>query len=453
MYGPKAHLHNRVNVCGGEMWAIPLRHRLLDDGHEIIALTRRKIDPMPELDEDLERLVMQRPEFEKHVRLPDPCLDEDRFRQWPVRTALNSHYFTDQSLIFKDSEAPTSEMIQYWVEEEVLAVPPEVDVFVCAVMRADEATAFECSFFQGIYLKRGTPVVLWDQDRQLSGTVAAFKRLGLEWPHPLVTVIGPYEEEDRGVNPMTIDYPYVDRFERDPLPVAEKIGAVYCGNDYGRRDAMERLLLHLPDEGVRTTVWGRYDAKDGPKWTARFPKVEWAGRVPANRVPDAVASGHFAVNMVKNDYMGIGLLTLRTFDVNCYGTLQIGDRRIRRLSRYVPDDYLVSTRDESVQAARRVMALDDAGYAEELERQRELTRKNDTDAFVARFYECVEAGMAKAHRTPRAYPPMRELPPPTQLRPGVLGKKTDERYPMKHMHVEGGGWSPSWKEDKETASR
>jgi hypothetical protein len=345
-------------------------------------------------------------------------------------------------------------MLRYWVREQVLGEAPDVDVFVCAVMRADEATAFEVSYFTGIYLERGTPIVLWDQDHQLSGTVAAFKRLGHDWPNPLVTVIGPYEEPTSYAKPVTIDYPYVTPFERTPTPVKRKRGAVYVGNDYGRRDAMERLLLHLPSEGVPVTVYGRYDAKDGPAWTSKFPLVDWAGRVPSNKVPGLVADGHFTVNMVKHDYMPIGLLTLRTFDANVYGTLQIADRRIKRISQYVPDDYLVDSKSESVALAKRIMSLTDEQYREELERQREMTRKNDLSAFTARFYEILDDAIRRGDpktdpRVPRV--PMRDIPPPMQLPPGKLYKREDPRLPAVHQHVEGGGWTPDWKEKKMAA--
>jgi len=448
VYGDKAHLHSRVNVVGMEMWRVPLLHRLLDDGHELVWLTRRKVDPSPELDQDLARLAEMYPEHARYVREVDPCLNQDQFLVWAVRTCLNSHYFSDQTALFKDSDAPSTDMLRYWVREKVLGVPPEVDVFVCAVMRADEATAFEVSYFTGIYLERGTPIVLWDQDHQLSGTVSAFRRLGHEWPHPLVTVIGPYEEPTSYAKPVTIDYPYVDLFERDPLPVAEKQGAVYVGNDYGRREAMERLLLRLAPD-VPVTVYGRYDAKDGPQWTARFPDVSWAGRVPSNQVPGLVAKGHFTVNVIKDDYVPIGLLTLRTFDANVYGTLQIGDRRVKRLARYVPDRYLVGNTAEAWELAKRVMGYDDDAYREELEAQRSLTRVNDLSAFCARFYEIID--QALEDRTPRRYVPLRQVAPPTQLAPGVWGKDGDKRYPARHMHAEVGGWSSEWKSQKEAA--
>ena len=450
IYGEKAHQHFHLDVVGMSMWRIPLLHRLLDDGHELVWLTRRKVDPSPELDADMARLVEQRPEFARYVRLPDPCLNEDQFLIHPYRTFLNGHYFADQRDIFAASDAPSTDMLRYWVAENVLGVLPEADVFVCAVMRADEATAFEVSYATGVYLRRGTPVVLWDQDRQLSGVKAAFERLGDPWPHPLVTIVAPYEEETIYGRPLTIDYPYVRGYERDPLPVSEKHGAVYVGNDYGRRDAMERLLLHLPENGIPVTVYGRYEAKDGPRWCARFPRVEWAGRVPPNRVPSAVARGLFTVNVVKREYEPIGLLTLRTFDANCYGTLQVGDRRIKRLSRYVPSDYLVDSKTESVAVAKRIVGYGDATYVEELERQRSLTRVNDMDAFVARFYEYLEIATSKA--PPRSFDriPLHEIPPPQQKQPGRLCLGDDGWLPVGtpfHGGVE--GWSPSWKADKE----
>lgn len=447
VYGDKAHLHSRVNVVGMEMWRIPLVHRLLDDGHELLWLTRRKVDPSAELDEDLERLVEQYPEYGRFARFPDPARDPEKFLVWPVRTYLNQHYFDDQEL-FLDTTNPSTEMLRYWVREQVLGEVPEADIFVCAVMRADEATAFEVSYFTGVYLERGVPIVLWDQDHQLSGSVAMFKRLGHEWPNPLVTVIGPYEEPTSYAKPITIDYPYVDAFEREPLPVDQRNGAVYVGNDYGRRSAMERLLLQLPDFGIPVTVWGRYEAKDGPQWCARFPDVNWAGRIPSNKVPGAVGSGHFTVNMVKEDYMSIGLLTLRTFDANVYGTLQIADGKITRIQKYVPPEFIVTNTRDAVNIATDIFSWGDAQYAEMLERQRGLTRRNNMDAFTTRFYEILDGAMGG--REPRDdLPRLAAIDPPLQLRPGALRKKDDERVPL--GEYAGVGWSPEWKARKERA--
>ena len=262
-------------------------------------------------------------------------------------------------------------------------------------------------------------------------------------------MIGPYEEETKFIKPMTIDYPYVTQFEQEPLPVEDKIGAVYVGNDYGRREAMERLLLSLAPRGIPVTVWGRYDAKDGPEWTAKHPEVEWAGRVPSNQVPGLVRKGHFTVNIVKHDYVPIGLLTLRTFDANCYGTIQIGDRRIKRLSQYVPADFLVETTGEAVRLAQQIMAYSDDQYAEALQAQRELTRRNDMDAFTERFYEVL--AVATEGRDTRRYMPLKEVPPPRQHQPGKLCTSADERLAHGHYWHGDPGWTPDWKESKEEA--
>lgn len=391
IYGDKEKEHFRTDVVGMSLWRIPLLHRLIRDGHEIIMQTRRKVMPCKEKDDDLARLVEQYPEFQKYVKIPDPCGESDHFRSLPVRQNFNVHYVSDK-FMFPESDSPTSDMLRYWVEEEVLGEVMDVDVAVIAAMRADVATAFETSYLIGTYLDRGTPVVIWDQDRQLSGTVSAFSRLGHTWPNPLITVIGPYEEETRYAKPVTLDYPYVSLYERTPAAVAERDGARYVGNDYGRREAMERLLLcHVRDE-ISVRVWGEY--KKAKEWCKRFPGVSWEGRCAPNRVPEIVSKALFTVNIVKDDYVPIGLLTLRTFDANVYGSLQIGDRRVKRLATYVPDDYLVSTTVEARALGRKIRAYTDAQYVEELERQREMTRKNDLDHFVARFYEILDAAIA-----------------------------------------------------------
>jgi hypothetical protein len=409
IYGRKAHEHFRTDVVGMNLWRIPLIHRLIADGHEIVAHTRRKVMPCVEKDDDLARLIAQYPEFERFVKLPDPCLDGDTFRSLPIRQAFNVRYVSDK-FHFPASDAATSEMLRKWVNEQSLGVPADVDVLVIAAMRADVATAFETSYLIGTYLERGTPVIIWDQDRQLSGTVSAFNRLGHKWPHPLVTVIGPYEEETRYAKPITLDYPYVDIFEREPARVAERDGPRYVGNDYGRRDAMERLLLCHTKDGLPVRVWGEYGK--AASWTRQFPGVSWEGRCAPNQVPEIVAKALFAVNIVKDEYVPIGLLTLRTFDTNVYGTLQMGDRRVARLSSYIPDDYLVGTTAEARNLARRIRAYTDSDYRAELERQREMTKRNDMDAFISRFYEILETGMRKGTHTRTDRTPLSKLPKP-----------------------------------------
>lgn len=389
VYGEKAEEHFKTDVVGMSLWRIPLLHRLIRDGHEIVMHTRRKVMPCKEKDDDLARLVESYPEYAKYVTIPDLCSESDTFRSLPVRQNFNVHWVSDRFL-FPDHEAPTSEMLRFWVRDQVLGEVADVDVAVIAAMRADVATAFETSYLIGTYLERGTPVIIWDQDRQLSGTVSAFKRLEHPWPHPLVTVIGPYEEETRYAKPITLDYPYVDLYEREPASVEERDGARYVGNDYGRREAMERLLLCHTRDDLPVRVWGEY--RKAEKWCKQFPSVSWEGRCAPNRVPEIVSKALFTVNIVKDDYVPIGLLTLRTFDANVYGTLQIGDRRVKRLATYVPDDYLVSSMSEARALAKRVRSYSDSEYVSELERQREMTKKNDMDHFVARFYEILEQG-------------------------------------------------------------
>lgn len=395
--------HSAPNVIGCEMWRIPVFHRLRDDGHEIVMLTKRDIMPSEDLDFDLMRLVDFDPSFEPFVREHDPMLDTEIFfiRHDLGRRYGNEHPDNKTELTGEDSEENrgTWDMFTRWFKDRVFGEPPEVDVAVIAAMRANVATGMEQSYLMGCYLERGTPVIIWDQDRQLSGVLSGFAKMGLEWPHPCATVIAPYDEETKAGRPILLDYPYVDKFEKPFQGIANKSGGVYVGNDYERRYAMERLLLHHTERGIPVTVYGRYQKKgnntksieglSSDEWKACWPNVNWAGRVEANRVPDLVANGQFTINCVKNDYEKISLLTLRTFDSPLYGTIQVGDKRVSRLASYVPSDFLADSKEESIEIVDRIVNMSDQEYGDVLSLQRDKARTNDMDAFMSRFYEII----------------------------------------------------------------
>jgi hypothetical protein len=93
------------------------------------------------------------------------------------------------------------------------------------------------------------------------------------------------------------------------------------------------------------------------------------------------------------------------------------------------------------------MELTDDEYQHHLEAQREMTRTNDMDAFVTKFYKILDGAMGG--RKPRVMPTLSSIEPPMQLRPGGIRKKDDERVPL--GEYAGIGWSPQWKERKEQA--
>lgn len=392
--------HLRANVSGIEMYRVPLFHRLIDDGHRITFLANRDVMPSPEFDADLQRLKAMRPDLEPFIRDRDPMLDAEF---WDVRSQMNldiqDTYYEEK----KDGSDSTDWFLprfhaRQWGE------PPDADVVWLSTMRTNVASGLNQSYITGCYLDRGVPVILHDSNRQMSGTAALIQHMGYSWPHPLLTIVSPYLEPTSWGPTELLDFPYMARFEQPSLPVAEKQGIVYVGNDYNRRDKMAKLLLKLPEfDSIPVRVYGRFEnnKKDESKlsdykgnvveWKNGFPDVEWMGSIPNAHVPAVTNSAILTVNIVKLDYEKLGLATLRTFESPLYGTLQVADRDIHAIDRYVPDDYLVASRRDVRKVYKRVREMDDATYAAELERQRDMVRKNDFDSyFYPRFMEILD---------------------------------------------------------------
>lgn len=400
--------HAKPNVSGSELYRVPLLQRLVQAGHEVAFLERRDIMPSEELDFDLQRLAAYDPSFASLILERDPMLGCET---WDTRAQMNEDV-VEEFYRLRDEEGMKS--TDWYVEQfrkRRWEEPPEADVMVMNPTRTQIVSGMNQSYAMGCYLERGTPVVLFDCDRNLSGTVASLKAMGFSWPHPQVTLMSPYTVPTSWGPTELLDFPYRRWQEQEPLPVSQKDGLTYVGNDYDRRKRMEELLLsHGRD--VPVTVYGKYKSNrrdktkvsgykgDVEAWCAKFPHAEWAGRIPNNRVPRATNGGLATLNIVRSDYGKIGLVTLRTTESPMFGTLQIADAGIERIEEFVPEGYLARTGKDVRRLYDRIREFDDREYQAELDLQRSMLRDRlDFDAyFVPRFLEIVEDAADRARK-------------------------------------------------------
>jgi len=383
--------HTEPNMTGNELWKVPLLHHLADSGHEITRGSTRRIEPSEERDFDLRRLRDMYPEYGAFVRDRDPMLDT---AIWDIHKELEQEYIKEGV----GDRINTADVIKKWLKEKPFGTGPDVDLALFIVMRSNPISALEQTYQIAMFLMRGIPVMLWDHDRQIAGTARSLMHGGLDWPHPLITVIAPYDVDNNWGVPELIDFPYTEHLETyTPIAEREYPGQVYCGNDYARDAEFAAYVFPQAAAGTPTWIWGKFDGPDGLDKQTKWPMVNWMGRVPANKVPRKLAQGLFTVNIVKNTYPKIGLITQRTFDSVCYGTLQMADGKIHRIGKYVPEDYIVRSEREAVELGQKILTYSDEEYRDELQKQRALVKTNTLEGyFFPRFDELMELALSKA---------------------------------------------------------
>lgn len=393
--------HAAPNVVGCENWRVPVLHRLIDDGHQIVWGDERDIMPSEEIDWDLLRLSDFYPEYAPFIRQRDPMLDAELWDiHKPLETAYMERFPKDREKETSRGNLPGSEeytlkWLGEMIESQAWGMPPEVDVAVIAIIRANVITGFQQTYIMSQYKKMGIPVIMYDQDRQLAATANSLKKAnGWSWPDPYWTIIAPYTVGTQWGQPELIDFPYIREFEsfwdNNFKRMEERTdGAVYVGNDYERRKLMETHLLPLTDI-MPVTVWGKFDKADAGPWKLEWNKVNWAGRVETNRALERISRGKLTVNLIKHTYQKLGQITMRTFESPMAGTLQVGIRENIRIGDFVPRDFISGSTGEALGIAKRVERMTTEEYAHELEIQRKMARRNDLDAYMDRLYELIE---------------------------------------------------------------
>ncbi|MFE1174280.1 hypothetical protein [Streptomyces sp. NPDC058773] len=201
----------------------------------------------------------------------------------------------------------------------------------------------QAELLQHYTVRRRTPTVIWDKDRQLREDSIWRRIRNVEVCEAALT---PSPGAHRLLFP--VDDALLDG--ADPIALASedrRTPLSYVGNQYDRDDEFDRFFAPAA---------ARFEHRVGGKWTSteRWPHVTFLGRIPFNAVSRLYSSTLATVLLLPERYAAVGQMTQRIFEAVLAGCLPLGPAGIRHVEQFVPEDLVVQT---GGQAIRRIEDL------------------------------------------------------------------------------------------------
>ncbi|GFE17901.1 hypothetical protein Sgleb_59480 [Streptomyces glebosus] len=192
-------------------------------------------------------------------------------------------------------------------------------------------------------VRRRTPTVIWDKDRQLRED-SIWRRIRN------VEVCEAALAPTAGAHRLL--FPVADALldDADPFALASEDRRTplgYVGNQYDRDDAFDRFFAPAA---------ARFEHQVGGKWTntAPWPHVTFLGRIPFNAVSRLYSTTLATILLLPERYAAVGQMTQRIFEAVLAGCLPLAPASIRHVERFVPEDLMVRSGDQVIQ---RIEAL------------------------------------------------------------------------------------------------
>ncbi|UQA96570.1 hypothetical protein [Streptomyces halobius] len=190
----------------------------------------------------------------------------------------------------------------------------------------------QAELLQHYTVRRRTPTVIWDKDRQLREDSIWRRIRNVE---VCEAALMPTPGAHRLLFP--VDDALLDG--ADPLALASedrKTPLGYVGNQYDRDDEFDRFFAPAA---------ARFEHRVGGKWTSteRWPHVTFLGRIPFNAVSRLYRSTLATVLLLPERYAAAGQMTQRIFEAVLAGCLPLAPVGIRHVERIVPEDLVVKT--------------------------------------------------------------------------------------------------------------
>ncbi|MFM9442612.1 glycosyltransferase [Streptomyces acidiscabies] len=233
-------------------------------------------------------------------------------------------------------------------------------------------------------VRRGTPMVIWDKDRQLEFD-SPWRR------HPRTAVceaaLAPATGAHRLLFP--VDDRRLDAADADALarrPRAFPLG--YVGNQYDRDHQFD--LYFAP-------AAARFPHQVGGKWTTtgRWSHVTFLGRIPFPQVHALYSDSLATVLLLPNRYAAIGQMTQRIFEAVLAGCVPLAPASIQYADRFVPDRLVVASGDQVVEKIRYLQGI--AGSPQHAELIAACLERLDLFR-LSRQVEALEDILTRAHR-------------------------------------------------------
>lgn len=182
---------------------------------------------------------------------------------------------------------------------------------------------------------RRIPTIVWDKDRQLPRDARLRHRANIV---VCEAALMPADGARRLLFP--VEDAWLDQASPAALAARHRpLTLAYVGNQYDRDDAFERYFLPAARQ-LPHRVAGKW-----PR-TARWPQVQFAGRVPFTDVAAIYGSTLATVLLLPPRYERVGQMTQRIFEAVLAGCLPITPDRIRHANLLSPYLLHVSNGDD-----------------------------------------------------------------------------------------------------------
>ncbi|MFE0132362.1 hypothetical protein ACFWY6_12440 [Streptomyces sp. NPDC059037] len=195
---------------------------------------------------------------------------------------------------------------------------------------------------------RGTPMVIWDKDRQLRPD-SLWRRA------PRVAVCEAALQPTPGAYQLL--FPVADRLldQADPDVLARQpreitlgyVGNQYVGNRQDRDEHFDRFFAPAAS---------CFEHQVGGKWTdtSRWPHVSFLGRIPFEQAHHLYSGALATVLLLPKRYAEAGQMTQRIFEAVLAGCLPLAPADIRQVERFVPEALVVRSGSHVIHQLNRL---------------------------------------------------------------------------------------------------
>lgn len=169
------------------------------------------------------------------------------------------------------------------------------------------------------YSSRRTPIVIWDLDHKFTQSDFDMLSDAGVWFQVIETAVKPRPWAKR-VEPPTIIADLLQHEISAKLP-AHHLG--YIGSRYERDATIDKWIAPIARNGPkRVRFWGKWEPSDDV--TARWPGVNFAGRIGVQGFLKAYSSVAAVPLLAKQSYYESGFITPRPWEAILFGSVPIG---------------------------------------------------------------------------------------------------------------------------------
>lgn len=175
-----------------------------------------------------------------------------------------------------------------------------------------------------------------------------------------------------------------------PIEKDREIDLLYNGSDYNRRAKFKEFYGDISEQtDLIVKFSGVWKKKDSQEFLSQFPKLQHTGYVKLNELQDLIRNSLAVIQIVRKDYEPLGYHTERMQEVPFFGTVCLGDRQIKNIEKFCPEDLIVYTTSEAIEKLKWLKSLSYEEYSEVVEMQRKHLLNNH-NTYVTGYKQLLE---------------------------------------------------------------